>query len=173
MAAGGAFPTVLRTNDTFRLPQSSWMALLSIAHRYEFMNVWKRAIDEIYERGPFRCQYPNAQPANTDSDSDVVPDPDSRLDDAMLISAAEKYDVPLWHVVPTFVAFVMREESLTEAEAALMSLGTVIRLAHARESFLRKTTTTPAKPPSVTGHREAVAKSIARDLWPAPRIKLF
>jgi len=60
VAAGAVFPTVLRTNDTFRLPQSSWMALLSIAHRYEFMNAQKRAIREIYDRGPLRSQYPNA-----------------------------------------------------------------------------------------------------------------
>ena len=88
----------------------------------------------------------------------------------MLISAAEKYDVPLKHVVPYFVAFVMREEPLTEAEAALMSLGTVIRLAHAREALLRKTNT--GAPPSATT-REAAAKSIARDIWPVPQIKLF
>ena len=168
MAAGAVFPAVLRTNDTFRLPQSSWIALLSIAHRYEFMNARKRAIREIYDRGP--SKYPNAQPANTDSDSNVAPDPDSRPDDAMLISAAEKYDVPIWHVVPTFVAFVVREEPLTEAEAALMSLGTVIRLAHAREDLLRKTNA--GKPPSAS-QREAVAKNIARDIWPPPPINFL
>jgi hypothetical protein len=102
--------------------------------------------------------------------SDAAPDPDSKPDDAMLISAAEKYDVPLWHVIPTFVAFVTREEPLTEVEAALMSLGTVIRLARAREDLLRKTSI--GKPPSVA-YRQAVAKDIARDIWPAPKRTLF
>jgi len=129
-------------NDTFRLSQSSWIALLSIAHRYEFMNTHKRAIRELYG-GLFRV-------------------PDSRPDDALLISAAEKYDVPLWLVVPTFVAFVVREEPLTEAEAALMSLGTVIRLAHARENLLRNNTT--RKLPS-----KATAKRIVCHIWSLPQ----
>jgi hypothetical protein len=44
-------------NDTFCLSQSSWVALLSIAHRYEFMNARKRAIREIYNCRP--SEYPN------------------------------------------------------------------------------------------------------------------
>jgi hypothetical protein len=53
----------------------------------------------------------------------------------MLISAAEKCDVPLQQVVPTFVALVMRIAPLTEAEVALLSIGTIVRLARAREDF--------------------------------------
>jgi hypothetical protein len=49
VVAGVIFLAVRRTNATFRLPQSSWMALLSIAHRYEFMTVRERAIREIYD----------------------------------------------------------------------------------------------------------------------------
>lgn len=101
---------------------------------------------------------------------DVAPDPDSKPDDVMLISVAEKYDVPLWHVIPTFVAFVTREEPLTEVEAAHMSLGTVIRLARAREDLLRKLSI--GKPPSVA-YRQAVAKDIAREIWPAPKKDVF
>ena len=52
VAAGAIYPTVLRTNDNFRLPQLSWVALLSIAHRYEFTNMRERAIREIYDRKP-------------------------------------------------------------------------------------------------------------------------
>jgi len=66
---------------------------------------------EIYDRRP--SKHPNAQRVNTDSNSDVDSDPKSKPDYAMLISAAEKYGVPLWHVVPTFVAFVMRVVRLT------------------------------------------------------------
>jgi len=126
VAAGAIFPTVLRTNDNFRLPQSSWVALLSIAHRYEFTDMRERAIREVYDSGP--SKYPNAQRANTDPDSDIDPNPDH----AMLISAAEKYDVPLKHVVPTLAALVMREEPLTEVEVALFSIGMIVRLARAR-----------------------------------------
>jgi hypothetical protein len=88
-------------------------------------------------------------------------DPNSKPDDAMLISVAEKYDVPLWHVIPTFVAFVTREEPLTEVEAALMSLGTVIRLARAREDFPRHTRSNrPSK---------AAAKRIVCNIWGLPQ----
>ena len=155
MAAGGAFPTVLRANDNFRLPQSSWVALLSIAHRYEFTDMRERAIREIYNSGP--SKHRNAQRANTDSDSDV--DPNS--DHAMLISAAEKYDVPLQHVVPTFVAFVMREEPPTEVEFALFSIGMIVRLTGAREDLLRNTTN---KLPS-----KATAKRIVCRIWSLPQ----
>ena len=80
----------------------------------------------------------------------------------MLISAAEKCDVPLQHVVPTFVAFVMRTKPLTEAEVALFSIGTLVRVARAREDFLRKST------PGV-GRPEAIAKTIVCDVWGLPQ----
>ena len=164
MVAGAVFATVLRANDTFRLPQSSWIALLSIAHRYEFMNVRKRVIREIYD-----CRlskHPNAQRVNTDSNSDVASDSKSKPNYAMLISAAEKYDVPLRHVVPTFVAFVMRGEPLTEVEAALLSMGMVVRLARAREEFLHKTLPNQGEmifiPPN---YADEMAKKIVSNIW--------
>ena len=156
VAAGAIFPTVLRKNDNFRLSQSSWMALLSIAHHYGFPNTRERAIREIYDSGP--SKYRNAQRANTDSDSDVAPG----TDHAMLISAAEKYDVPLKHVVPTFVALVMRKEPLTEVEVALFSVGMIVRLAGAREDLLRNTTA--GNLPS-----EYTAKGIVYRIWSLPQ----
>jgi hypothetical protein len=138
------------------------VALLSIAHRYEFMNVRKRAIREIYDRK--LGKYPNAQRANTDSDSDVDSDPKSKPDYAMLISAAEEYDVPPRHVVPTLVAVVMREEPLTDVEAALLRMGTVVRLARAREEFLRK-----ILPPFPRGAlyipHDNMARKIVSNIW--------
>ena len=77
----------------------------------------------------------------------------------MLILAAEEYDVPLQHVVPTFVAFVRRTEPLTEAEVALFSIGTIVRIARAREEFLRKG----------VGRSEAIAKRIVCDIWGLPQ----
>ena len=156
MVTGAIFATVLRTNDNFRLPQSSWVALLSITHRYEFTDMRERAIREIYDSGP--SKYRNVQRANTDPDSDI--DPNS--DHAMLISAAEKYDVPLQHVVPTFVALVMRKEPLTEAEVALFSIGTIVRLARAREDLLRNTATG-------TQPCENRARRIVCVIWPVPQ----
>lgn len=118
-------------HDNFHLQQSRWIALLSIAHRYEFQNVLKRAIREIYDRPP-------SERGPGDSDEDLEPD------DPMLISVAEKYDVPFEHVVPTLVALVMREEPLTEAEVTRLSPLTVSRLGRAREIFLCKTVSSPS-----------------------------
>jgi len=140
-------------NDTFCLPQSSWVALLSIAHRYEFMNVRERAIREIYDRKP---------------DSD----PKSKPDYAMLISAAEKYDVPPWHVVPTFVAVVVREEPLTDVEAALLPMGTVVRLARAREEFLRKIIPMRARDAlfSTPSDEAGMARRIVSNIWQIAKV---
>jgi hypothetical protein len=53
----------------------------------------------------------------------------------LLISVAEKYDVPLDDVVPLFAHAVMREQPLTEGEVLGISALTVSRLAHARENY--------------------------------------
>ena len=117
-------------NDNFYLPQSSWIALLSIAHRHEFENVFKRAIREIFDR-------PTSERGESDSDLE--------LNDPKLISVAEKYDVPFEYVLPNLVVLVMREEPLTEVEVSLLSPLTVSRLGRAREDFLCKTM---GRPPS-------------------------
>ena len=116
-------------HDNFQLQQSRWIALLSIAHRFEFQNVFKRAIREIYDR-----------PASERDESDS----DLELDDPMLISVAEKYDVPFEHVLQNLVALVMREEPLTEVDVTRLSPLTVSRLGRAREQFLCKTVGRPS-----------------------------
>jgi hypothetical protein len=117
-------------NDNFYLPQSSWIALLSIAHRHEFENVFKRAIREIFDR-------PTSERGESDSDLE--------LNDPKLISVAEKYDVPFEYVLSSLVVLVMREEPLTEVEVSLLSPLTVSRLGRAREDFLCKSM---GRPPS-------------------------
>ena len=114
-------------NDNFKLPQSRWIALLSIAHRFEFQNVFERAMREIYDR-----------PASEREESD----------DPHLIKVAEKYDVPFEYMAPNLVALVMREEPLTEVEVSLLSPLTVSRLGRAREEFLCKIV---ARPSSLSG----------------------
>jgi hypothetical protein len=56
----------------------------------------------------------------------------------LLISVAEKYDVPIRDVVPLLLPFVVREQPLTEGEVLGFSALTVSRLAQAREEFQRK-----------------------------------
>ena len=150
-------------HDDFRLPQSRWIALLSIAHRYEFLNMYKRAIREIYDFTP--SKYRNAeQKSDTDSDSDAGPQSlDSKLDYVMLISVAEKYDAPLQHLVPTFIALVLRPNPVEDAEAAHLSALTMCRLARAREHYLRKYPLSTTRL-SQNDRREG-AERIVREIW--------
>lgn len=138
-------------HDGFSLPQPSWIALLSIAHRYEFLNVFERAICEIY-------------------------DPEEQAQDHMLlINVAEKYDVPPKHLIPSLVTFVLRPQPLSEDEVARFSALTVSRLAHAREDFVRKSVNAPPASPyewsapySYSGGpswKENAAKDVVCKIW--------
>ena len=100
-------------HNGFSLPQKSWIALLSIAHRYEFLNVRERAIREIYHS-------------------------QERKDDVLLISLGEKYDVPPLDMLQSLAEVVMRVNPLTADEVACFSTLTVSRLAQAREDFARR-----------------------------------
>jgi hypothetical protein len=149
------FETLLRyfyksMHDGFSLPQPSWIALLSIAHHYEFLNVRERAIREIYE------------PAAAQQSHDHM----------LLILVAEKYDVPPRHLLPSLVSFVMRSQPLTEVEVSSFSALTVSQLAHAREDFVRKTVNPlPSQlgwgiaPPNGPSWRENVAKDVVWKIW--------
>ena len=118
---------ILSMNEGFSLPQSRWIALLSIAHRYEFMDARARSILEIYDPIGKRDK------ARAGSDLDQYSEPPDYL---TLISIAEKYDVPFHQALPCFVELVTRKEPLTEVEIADSSPLTVHRLARAREEFL-------------------------------------
>ncbi|KAH9993323.1 hypothetical protein BJV74DRAFT_833475 [Russula compacta] len=167
------FETLLRyfyksMHDGFSLPQASWIALLSIAHRYEFLNVRERAIREIYD--PLQGQRTQPQPQQQLLQSQQ-PQGEEYL---MLISVAEKYDVPSRYIVPLLVTLVTRAQSLTEDEVASLSSLTVSRLAHAREDFVRRTASSP--PPLGVGlvngeskWRNDIASSIVCKIWAVQR----
>jgi len=118
-------------HEGFSLTQTSWIALLSIAHRYEFPNVRERAINEIY-RILLQQQDPLCQSQEQ-----------LQHDHLLLISVGEKYDVEPRYMVPSLVALVMRIQPLTPEEVARFSPLTVSRLAHAREDFARRTVNPP------------------------------
>lgn len=142
-------------HDGFSLPQTSWIALLSIAHRYEFLNVRERAINEIY-RGLQQQQDPLWQSQEQ-----------LQHDHLLLISVGEKYDVQPRYMFPSLVALVMRVQPLTPDEVARFSALTVSRLAHAREDYARRTVNLP---PEHTGWLNKPNEhltwlySVARDL---------
>jgi hypothetical protein len=136
--------------DGFSLPQASWIALLSISHRYEFLNVYERAIREIY--GPFKRLLQKRAPS--EEEEEVL---------QMLISVAEKYDVPSRIIVPLLIPFVVRGQPLTESDVLSFSALTVSRLAHAREEF-RETKSSLYR---LAGNSEG-AKEIVYKIWQIP-----
>jgi hypothetical protein len=123
---------------SFALPQESWITLLSIAHRYEFMDVRERAIGEIYD--PFRARW-DLIAKSTKTKEQKIQQELQQHDYQLLISVAEKYDVPPCHIAPLLLPFVVRQQSLTVSEVLRFSALTITRLAHARENFLRNRTT--------------------------------
>lgn len=148
-------------HDGFSLPRSNWIALLSIAHRYEFLNVRERAIREIYD--PQR----NLDKGKSGSDSVTDPEPP---DNVTLLSTAEKYDVPLKQVLPTLVELVMRTDTLTEIEITRLSAATLHRLARAREDYLRaRTRSALFRDPDDSPHE--VAEGIVSIIWKAGKNK--
>ena len=123
--------------DGFTLPQESWIALLSIAHRYEFLNVRDRAVREIY--GPFATRLKRWDSTMTrEGRKQEMQKQLQQHDCQLLISVAEKYGVLLRHVIPLLLPFVEREQPLTEEEVLRFSALIVSRLAHAREEFQRE-----------------------------------
>ena len=150
-----SFPALVpSTHDGFSIPRSSWIALLSIAHRYEFLNVRERAIREIYD--PQR----NGHKGKSGSDHVLDPEPP---DHVTLLLTAEKYDVPLQQVFPTLVELVMRKDTLSEIEITRLSAATLHRLASAREDYLCS-----RQPPysNLLGPRQA-AEGIVSNIWKA------
>ena len=133
--------------DGFSLPQASWIALLSIAHRYEFLNVRERAIGEIY--GPFQDDQKPWGVSREQKEKEL----------RLLISVAERYDVPPRFIVPILIPFVGRKLPLTEDEVLSFSALTVSRLAHAREDFQREFRTQNWRTP------DAVTKEVVYRIW--------
>ena len=155
------FPTVLLYSiyDDFTLSQESWVALLSIAHRYEFLNVRERAIREIY--GPFQARQKGWSSILLRSTIEQKMQRELQQHDyQLLISVAEKYDVLLRDVVPLLLPFVLREQPLTEGEVLRFSALTVSRLAHAREDYR-------ARRPPLGGPPDL--EEIIYRIWEVPR----
>jgi hypothetical protein len=147
-------------HDGFSLPQTSWIALLSIAHRYEFPNVRERAINETY-RVLLQQQDPLWQSQEQ-----------LQQDHLLLISVGEKYDVHPRYLVPSLVALVMRAQPLTPDEVAHFSPVTVSRLAHAREDYARRTVNPPPehtgwlnKPNDYQTWLYGVARDLVCKIW--------
>jgi len=152
-------------HDGFSLPQTSWIALLSIAHRYEFLNVRERAIREIYCISLLHPGSSLPSPAHLHLWQDHV----------LLISVGEKYDVPLRYMLLSLVALVWRGEPLSADEVALFSALTVSQLARAREDYARRTVNLPPEHVGWTNKATehltwsyGVARNLVCKIWAIP-----
>ena len=112
--------------------------------------MYERAIREIY--GPFKRLLQKRAPS--EEEEEVL---------QMLISVAEKYDVPSRIIVPLLIPFVVRGQPLTESDVLSFSALTVSRLAHAREEF-RETKSSLYRS---AGNSEG-AKEIVYKIWQIP-----
>jgi len=111
-------------HEGFSLTQTSWIALLSIAHHYEFPNVHKRTINEIYH---------------------VLLQQQEQLqhDHPLLISVGEKYDMEPWYMVLSLIGLVMQVQPLMPDKVVRFSSHTVSQLTHVCEDFVHRTVNPP------------------------------
>jgi hypothetical protein len=107
-----------RMHEDFSLPITSWLALLSIAHRCNFPDVRSRAVREIYGTAETAEEHQNPQ-----------------QDHVLLISVAEKHAVPPERVIPSLAEIVKRSEPLNEDEIVHFSALTMSRIARARHAL--------------------------------------
>ncbi|KAI0317597.1 hypothetical protein OF83DRAFT_1058389, partial [Amylostereum chailletii] len=101
-----------RCNPGFQLSQAEWIAVLSIAHRFELHSIYQRATQNLLSAA---------------SDAEVVP----------LLAAAERYDISFSNIPNVLRAIVRRAEELTSQEFDMMSGSLASKVATARERWVR------------------------------------
>ncbi|KAI0061121.1 hypothetical protein BV25DRAFT_794638 [Artomyces pyxidatus] len=122
--------------EDFSLPVKSWIAVVSIAHRFKFHDAERRATREIYTHCP-------------------------PLDPVEQIRIAEKHDVPVAFLVSALETLVARPVSLRATEVAEMSTRTVVLVGAARERYIRQSNVvfmTDAK-------RARILEEIVKEVW--------
>jgi hypothetical protein len=119
------------------MPVANWVALLSIAHRFEFTDVESRARREVFQRSP-------------------------PLDSVKQISLAEKNSVPISFIIPALEDVVRRSQPLEKKELANLSGEMISRLWTAREEYLRES----SKMFASEHWLQQVACNIVKTTWP-------
>jgi hypothetical protein len=122
--------------DSFVMSTEEWVALLSITHRFRFIEAKFRAQREIFEHS-------------------IALGPVAR------ISLAEKHSVPTTFIVPALEDLVRRPEPLLERDIANLSGEMVARLGDAREKYLRESSRMFASETWL----KRVAHDIVKQLW--------
>lgn len=110
------------TSWSLKITTAEWAALLSISTRFAFEHIRARAIAVLSP--PHASHYPH------DGAFGLL-DP---IDAAVLAAA---HDVPQW-LPPAYAALTARAAPLDEREGVRLGVGTALRIAAARERFLRE-----------------------------------
>ncbi|KAI0314684.1 hypothetical protein OF83DRAFT_1063399, partial [Amylostereum chailletii] len=130
---------------SFALPQASWRAVLSIAHRFTFAEIFDRALREL------------------------IPPPTAE-DAIAIIAVVEKYDIAVDRVAPALQMLVRRQEPLTEFEWEKMSWSMASHIAQARERYVAKVWEVSQRQSqswggNIEGALRAEAASIVDSVW--------
>lgn len=94
------------------MPISNWVALLSIAHQFQFTDAESRARREVFHHSP--------------------------LDPVKQIFLAEQLSVPISFVMPALEDLVRRRKPLQKTELTNLSREMISRLCKAREKYVRE-----------------------------------
>jgi hypothetical protein len=117
------------------MPILNWVALLSIAHRFEFTDAESRARREVFQRGP--------------------------LDPVKQIFLAEQLSVPISFIVPALEDLVRRRKPLQKQELTNLSGEMMARLGKAREKYVRESSRMFA----FESWLKQVASNIVKSVW--------
>ncbi|THH19335.1 hypothetical protein EW146_g1806 [Bondarzewia mesenterica] len=100
--------------DNFSMPVESWVALLSISHRFDIANICTRAIEMVF--------------------SETSP-----LDAVEQTVIATKFDIPAHHLFHAAKELIERSHPLDVQEIDQMSSDMIFRISTGREEYIRWT----------------------------------
>lgn len=124
------------------MPIANWVALLAIAHRFEFTDAEARARREVFEGTV-----------------------GSNLSPMKKVALAEKHVVPISFIIPALEALVRRSKPLDKREIDSLSGEMVARLGVAREKYVRESSRMFASETWL----KRVAHDIVESVWNAKK----
>ena len=125
------------------VPVNDWIALLSISTRYVFDKIRDMAIQELTKRP---------------------------LDPVKRITLAEQFNVPQW-LSTALVELTKRPEPVSDADAEVLGMRTVVRIARAREQVRQRGYVTSSERnyypfDFIYRFDEKGIMQVVRDIWP-------
>src|SRR5882762_2875371 len=128
-------------HNDIRFSHRRWIALLSIASRYDMDKIRERAIKQISR----------AQPS---------------VDPVDKIILAEKHDISTW-LVPAYIALCHRETTLEESEAMKLGLSVTVKLNRAREAVRALGPRRRSSVSAIAEYDSGVLRIVKQVFWPS------